>query len=127
MLSWVIVCAQQEKCLSLNTRNSIISHLFHYRESNMLAMAPEIHMPEPLCLIENTEEQLVVNQEALDILSAITQPVMVVAIIGLYHTGKFYLMNKLAGQKKSECYQQSCEDPLLSIHTISIQHRDMRR
>ncbi|XP_004841367.1 guanylate-binding protein 5 [Heterocephalus glaber] len=62
-------------------------------------MAPEI-MPEPLCLIENTEEKLVVKQEALKILSAITQPVVVVAIVGLYRTGKSYLMNKLAGKEK---------------------------
>ncbi|XP_075835097.1 guanylate-binding protein 5-like [Microtus pennsylvanicus] len=63
-------------------------------------MAPEIQMPEPMCLIENNGEQLVVNQEALKILSAITQPVVVVAIVGLYRTGKSYLMNKLAGKEK---------------------------
>lgn len=63
-------------------------------------MAPEIHMPEPICLIANTDEHLVTNQEALEILSAITQPVVVVAIVGLYRTGKSYLMNKLAGKGK---------------------------
>ncbi|XP_055484316.1 guanylate-binding protein 5 [Psammomys obesus] len=63
-------------------------------------MTPEIHMPEPMCLIGNTEEQLVANQEALKILSAITEPVVVVAIVGLYRTGKSYLMNKLAGKEK---------------------------
>ncbi|XP_021517121.1 guanylate-binding protein 5-like [Meriones unguiculatus] len=63
-------------------------------------MAPEIHMSEPMCLIGNTEEQLVANQEALKILSAITEPVVVVAIVGLYRTGKSYLMNKLAGKEK---------------------------
>ncbi|XP_012516554.1 PREDICTED: interferon-induced guanylate-binding protein 2 [Propithecus coquereli] len=63
-------------------------------------MASEIHMPGPVCLIENTKGQLVANEEALKTLSAITQPVVVVAIVGLYRTGKSYLMNKLAGQKK---------------------------
>lgn len=63
-------------------------------------MAPEIHMSEPMCLIGNTDEHLVTNQEALEILSAITQPVVVVAIVGLYRTGKSYLMNKLAGKEK---------------------------
>lgn len=63
-------------------------------------MATDIQMPGPVCLIENTNTQLVVNPEALKILSAITQPVVVVAIVGLYRTGKSYLMNKLAGQKK---------------------------
>nr|XP_048309673.1 guanylate-binding protein 2-like [Myodes glareolus] len=62
-------------------------------------MASDIHMLEPMCLIENTEEQLVVNQEALGYLSVIKQPVVVVAIVGLYRTGKSYLMNKLAGKK----------------------------
>uniref|UniRef100_A0A250Y9A5 Guanylate-binding protein 1-like protein n=1 Tax=Castor canadensis TaxID=51338 RepID=A0A250Y9A5_CASCN len=63
-------------------------------------MASEIHMSGPVCLIENIKGQLLANQEALDILSAITQPVVVVAIVGLYRTGKSYLMNKLAGKKK---------------------------
>ncbi|XP_023589148.1 uncharacterized protein LOC101358841 isoform X2 [Trichechus manatus latirostris] len=63
-------------------------------------MASEFHMPGPVCLIENNEKKLMVNQEALKILSAITQPVVVVAIVGLYRTGKSYLMNKLTGKKQ---------------------------
>ncbi|KAM8789922.1 guanylate-binding protein 1-like isoform 2-T4 [Rhynchonycteris naso] len=63
-------------------------------------MASESHMPAPVCLIENTGGQLTVNQEALKILSAIKEPLVVVAIVGLYRTGKSYLMNKLAGKKK---------------------------
>ncbi|XP_051050513.1 guanylate-binding protein 1-like isoform X2 [Phodopus roborovskii] len=58
-----------------------------------------VHMPGPLCLIENVKGQLKPNHEALEILSAITQPVAVVAIVGLYRTGKSYLMNRLAGKK----------------------------
>ncbi|XP_027985723.2 guanylate-binding protein 5 [Eptesicus fuscus] len=63
-------------------------------------MASEIHMPGPVCLIENIEGKLVVNQEALGILSAFTQPLVVVAIVGLYRTGKSYLLNKLAGRNE---------------------------
>ncbi|XP_052492969.1 guanylate-binding protein 5-like [Budorcas taxicolor] len=63
-------------------------------------MAPLIHMPEPLCLIENTNGPLLINPEALKILSAIRQPVVVVAIMGLNRTGKSYLINKLAGKNK---------------------------
>ncbi|XP_005357493.1 guanylate-binding protein 1-like [Microtus ochrogaster] len=63
-------------------------------------MASEINMPGPVCLIENSDQQLAANQEALDILSAIKQPVVVVAIVGLYRTGKSYLMNKLAGKQE---------------------------
>ncbi|XP_078236451.1 guanylate-binding protein 3-like isoform X2 [Pogona vitticeps] len=58
-------------------------------------------MEAPMCLIENKpNEKLQVNPEALEILQNIQQPVVVVAIVGLYRTGKSYLMNKLAGQKK---------------------------
>nr|6K1Z_A Chain A, Guanylate-binding protein 1 [Homo sapiens] len=64
------------------------------------SMASEIHMTGPMCLIENTNGRLMANPEALKILSAITQPMVVVAIVGLYRTGKSYLMNKLAGKKK---------------------------
>nr|NP_001034736.3 guanylate binding protein 11 [Mus musculus]AAI11040.1 Predicted gene, EG634650 [Mus musculus] len=52
----------------------------------------------PICLVENHNEQLLVNQEAIEILDKISQPVVVVAIVGLYRTGKSYLMNRLAGQ-----------------------------
>ena len=52
----------------------------------------------PICLVENHNEQLSVNQEAIEILDKISQPVVVVAIVGLYRTGKSYLMNCLAGQ-----------------------------
>ncbi|XP_056389823.1 guanylate-binding protein 1-like [Hyla sarda] len=58
-------------------------------------------MDSPVCLIENTKDgKLVVNAEAVGILSGIRDPVVVVSIVGLYRTGKSYLMNKLAGAKK---------------------------
>ncbi|KAL2772257.1 guanylate-binding protein 2 [Daubentonia madagascariensis] len=78
-------------------------------------MASEIHMPGPVCLIENTKGQLVVNPDALKILSAITQPVVVVAIVGLYRTGKSYLMNKLAG--KNQGFSLGCT---VQSHTKGI-------
>uniref|UniRef100_A0A8C0NRJ4 Guanylate binding protein 1 n=2 Tax=Canis lupus familiaris TaxID=9615 RepID=A0A8C0NRJ4_CANLF len=63
-------------------------------------MTPKIYMPAPVCLIENNGGQLLANQEALEILSATRNPLVVVAIVGLYRTGKSYLMNKLAGKNK---------------------------
>nr|QKE61577.1 guanylate binding protein 1 [Leontocebus fuscicollis] len=63
-------------------------------------MESKILMTGPMCLIENTNGRLMTNPEALKILSSIMQPVVVVAIVGLYRTGKSYLMNKLAGEKK---------------------------
>ncbi|XP_029108666.1 guanylate-binding protein 1-like [Scleropages formosus] len=57
-------------------------------------------MAHPVCLIENIEENKVkINQEALAILSSISQPVVVVSIVGKYRTGKSYLMNRLAGKR----------------------------
>ncbi|XP_012880106.1 PREDICTED: guanylate-binding protein 4-like [Dipodomys ordii] len=55
-------------------------------------------MKAPVCLVENKNEQLTVNLEALTLLEKISQPLVVVAIVGLYRTGKSYLMNRLAGQ-----------------------------
>ncbi|KAM8998759.1 guanylate-binding protein 1 [Sarcophilus harrisii] len=56
-------------------------------------------MRAPICLIENSNGQFVVNQKALRVLRKFTQPLVVVAIVGLYRTGKSYLMNKLAGRR----------------------------
>ncbi|XP_069057445.1 guanylate-binding protein 2-like [Pleurodeles waltl] len=58
-------------------------------------------MEAPVCLVGNTDSaELEVVQDALEILNHIDQPVVVVAIVGFYRTGKSYLMNKLAGKKK---------------------------
>uniref|UniRef100_A0A803JKH2 Guanylate-binding protein 1, interferon-inducible n=1 Tax=Xenopus tropicalis TaxID=8364 RepID=A0A803JKH2_XENTR len=63
-------------------------------------MSAQIHMKDPICLIENrNSNEFVINTEAEQILSQITDPVVVVAIVGKYRTGKSYLMNKLAGRK----------------------------
>uniref|UniRef100_A0A8C6R7W1 GB1/RHD3-type G domain-containing protein n=1 Tax=Nannospalax galili TaxID=1026970 RepID=A0A8C6R7W1_NANGA len=67
-----------------------------------MASGPE--MLAPICLVENHSEQLSVNQEAIEILDRISQPVIVVAIAGLYRTGKSYLMNCLAGQNHGESH-----------------------
>ena len=62
-----------------------------------------ILMAEPVCLIENDKDgKLCVQPEAVEILKRIDQFVVVVAVVGLYRTGKSYLMNKLAGKTKGE-------------------------
>uniref|UniRef100_G1QAI1 GB1/RHD3-type G domain-containing protein n=1 Tax=Myotis lucifugus TaxID=59463 RepID=G1QAI1_MYOLU len=61
-------------------------------------MASGYTLMDPICLVENQNNQLTVNPTALEILDKISQPVVVVAIAGLYRTGKSYLMNHLAGQ-----------------------------
>ncbi|XP_021044670.2 guanylate-binding protein 4-like, partial [Mus pahari] len=62
-----------------------------------VAMTPG-NMKAPMCLVENKNKHLLVNPRAIHILNNISQPVVVVAIVGMYRTGKSYLMNCLAGQ-----------------------------
>ena len=73
----------------------------------MLAIAEEnVNWPEPQCLVavENLNENLImiVNESTAKALSKIKDPVVVVSIVGMYRTGKSYLMNKLAGVTKTE-------------------------
>ncbi|GAB1288184.1 Guanylate binding protein 1 [Apodemus speciosus] len=88
-------------------------------------MTSEIYMPNPVCLIENSGEQLVVNQEALEILSAIEKPVVVVAIVGLYRTGKSYLMNKLAGKQKGFSLGSTVQSHTKGIWMWCLPHPQM--
>ena len=69
----------------------------------LTSAASVVEMEEPICLVENHAGQgLVVRQDALQVLANITQPVVVVAITGLYRSGKSYLMNRLAGRRTGE-------------------------
>ncbi|KAJ1132927.1 hypothetical protein NDU88_011228 [Pleurodeles waltl] len=57
-------------------------------------------MEAPVCLIRNDNDaSLQVQQDALEIIKGIDQPLVVVAIGGMYRTGKSYLMNMLSGKK----------------------------
>lgn len=54
----------------------------------------------PRCLLENTSgREMKVNEKTIELLRNIHDPMVVVAIVGLYRTGKSYLMNKLAGKQ----------------------------
>ncbi|XP_042162688.1 guanylate-binding protein 1-like [Oncorhynchus tshawytscha] len=57
-------------------------------------------MDSPMCLVKNADGELCIEPEAIDYLMGLKQKVVVVAVVGLYRTGKSYLMNKLA-QKRS--------------------------
>ncbi|XP_020330991.1 guanylate-binding protein 1 [Oncorhynchus kisutch] len=57
-------------------------------------------MDSPMCLVKNADGELCVEPEAIDYLMGLKQKVVVVSVVGLYRTGKSYLMNKLA-QKRS--------------------------
>ncbi|XP_038623197.1 guanylate-binding protein 1-like [Tachyglossus aculeatus] len=55
-------------------------------------------MEAPVCLVDNPSgSQMRVTAEALALLARLDQPVVVVAVAGLYRTGKSYLLNRLAG------------------------------
>nr|AAI39510.1 Si:ch211-250m6.1 protein [Danio rerio] len=57
-------------------------------------------MDKPVCLIDTgSDGKLCVQQAALQVLQQIQQPVVVVAVVGLYRTGKSFLMNRLAGKR----------------------------
>ncbi|XP_068280609.1 guanylate-binding protein 1-like isoform X2 [Nyctibius grandis] len=86
-------------------------------------MASRILMPVPVCLIENSQRKgLVVQQEALQVLSKVTQPVVVVAIAGLYRTGKSYLMNRLARQRKGFSLGSSVQSHTKGIWMWCVPH-----
>ncbi|XP_027626376.1 guanylate-binding protein 4 isoform X4 [Tupaia chinensis] len=61
-------------------------------------MATGPRMMAPICLVENEDNRLKVNSDAINILERTSEHVVIVAIVGLYRTGKSYLMNRLAGQ-----------------------------
>lgn len=96
----------------------LLFHVFVFARFWLQRMSVE--MEEPVCLIETASTELKVNQEALDILSSITQPVVVVSIVGMYRTGKSYLMNRLAGKRKGTGFIY------LSSSTVSVGFHDSR-
>ncbi|XP_035282074.1 guanylate-binding protein 1-like isoform X2 [Anguilla anguilla] len=79
-------------------------------------------MESPVCLIENTDGNLSVNSEAVDILMGLHQPVVVVAVVGLYRTGKSYLMNKLAGKKHGFALGATIQSKTKGIWMWAVPH-----
>ncbi|KAM4651730.1 guanylate-binding protein 6-like [Discoglossus pictus] len=77
----------------------------------------------PVCLIETTDQnEFQVNPEALNILSEIHEPVVVVAIAGMYRTGKSYLMNRLAGKTSGFPLGSTIESKTKGIWMWCIPH-----
>ncbi|XP_066499928.1 guanylate-binding protein 1-like [Hoplias malabaricus] len=80
-------------------------------------------MSAPICLINNTEDGgLVVCEEAMKILDQITQPVVVVAVVGLYRTGKSYLMNRLARKQRGFALGSTIESKTKGIWMWCVPH-----
>jgi len=61
--------------------------------------------PEPQCLVENENGgmNMKLNESTANALSDIRVPLVVVSIVGMYRTGKSYLMNRLAGVDTGKC------------------------
>ncbi|XP_059357404.1 guanylate-binding protein 1-like [Carassius carassius] len=80
-------------------------------------------MSAPVCLIENDENgKLHVRKEAKDILDGIKEPVVVVSVVGLYRTGKSYLMNRLAGQQSGFALGSTIESKTKGIWMWCVPH-----
>ncbi|ROL49853.1 Guanylate-binding protein 1 [Anabarilius grahami] len=80
-------------------------------------------MDKPVCLIDTESDgKLCVQQSALQILQQIQQPVVVVAVVGLYRTGKSYLMNRLAGQQKGFALGSTIESKTKGIWMWCVDH-----
>ncbi|XP_073705733.1 guanylate-binding protein 2 [Garra rufa] len=80
-------------------------------------------MSAPVCLIENDEKgKLHVKKEAKDILDGINQPVVVVSVVGLYRTGKSYLMNRLAGKQSGFALGSTIESKTKGIWMWCVPH-----
>ncbi|KAL0201263.1 hypothetical protein M9458_004450, partial [Cirrhinus mrigala] len=81
------------------------------------------YMPAPVCLIENDENgKLHVRKEAKDILDGISEPVVVVSVVGLYRTGKSYLMNRLGGQQSGFALGNTVESKTKGIWMWCVPH-----
>ncbi|KAK3513840.1 hypothetical protein QTP70_028843 [Hemibagrus guttatus] len=80
-------------------------------------------MKAPVCLISSDAKgQLCVMKEAKEILDGITQPVVVVSVVGLYRTGKSYLMNRLAGQQTGFALGSTIESKTKGIWMWCVPH-----
>ncbi|XP_016343808.1 guanylate-binding protein 1-like [Sinocyclocheilus anshuiensis] len=80
-------------------------------------------MAAPVCFIENNENgKLHVKKEARDILDGINETVVVVSVVGLYRTGKSYLMNRLAGQQSGFALGSTIESKTKGIWMWCVPH-----
>ncbi len=57
----------------------------------------------PQCLIDTgRDSKLEIRPDVLEELRSVEKPLVVIAIAGLYRTGKSYLMNRLAGNSSGK-------------------------
>ncbi|XP_056600348.1 guanylate-binding protein 1 [Triplophysa dalaica] len=83
-------------------------------------------MPRPICLVKNVCGSLQVCKDAIEFLNGINQPVVVVSVVGLYRTGKSYLMNRLAGQQTGFALGNTIESKTKGIWMWCVPHPSER-
>ncbi|XP_048013044.1 guanylate-binding protein 2-like [Megalobrama amblycephala] len=94
-----------------------MKHLHHFQ------LYSPVIMDKPVCLIDmGSDGKLCVQQSALQILQQIQQPVVVVAVVGLYRTGKSYLMNRLAGKQTGFALGSTVESKTKGIWMWCVPH-----
>ncbi|XP_065121896.1 guanylate-binding protein 1-like [Paramisgurnus dabryanus] len=82
-----------------------------------------VMMSGPVCLIESDKNgKFHLRKEAKDILDGINEPVVVVSVVGLYRTGKSYLMNRLAGQQSGFALGNTIESKTKGIWMWCVPH-----
>ncbi|XP_073713008.1 guanylate-binding protein 1 [Misgurnus anguillicaudatus] len=80
-------------------------------------------MSAPVCLIDtDVKGMLCVNKDAKVILDGIAEPVVVVSVVGLYRTGKSYLMNRLAGHQSGFALGNTIESKTKGIWMWCVPH-----
>ncbi|XP_071197433.1 guanylate-binding protein 1-like isoform X1 [Salvelinus alpinus] len=83
-------------------------------------------MDSPMCLVENADGELHVVPGAIKYLMGLNQKVVVVAVVGLYRTGKSYLMNKLAGKRKGFALGATIQSKTKGIWMWCVPHPEKR-
>ncbi|TRY55288.1 hypothetical protein DNTS_013450 [Danionella cerebrum] len=80
-------------------------------------------MEAPVCLIDTLPDgRLFAQPDALQILSQLGKQVVVVSVVGLYRTGKSYLMNRLAGSDKGFDLGSTIESKTKGIWMWCLKH-----
>uniref|UniRef100_UPI00398E742D guanylate-binding protein 2-like isoform X2 n=1 Tax=Pristiophorus japonicus TaxID=55135 RepID=UPI00398E742D len=86
-------------------------------------MAPFIPMESPMYLVANsTDGKLSVCQDAVVMLTSIDQPLVVVALVGKYRTGKSFLLNRLAKRNTGFAIASSVQSQTKGIWMWCLPH-----
>jgi len=69
-----------------------------------MAVENDCGWTSPLCLVENVKnsKQMMLVTATLEQLRLITEPLVIVSVIGMPQTGKSLLSNRLAGKKEGK-------------------------